>query len=101
MEALEGRRDEAKVGDEKMTAGQNSGDPQDRVERWIEELRKDLEEGDSDEHKFEGLRSEAIFWRVLERIKAERSRGSWLRWLARSLKALASLGGVIGNPRAF
>ena len=88
MEAPRGRRgrDEVEIEDEKKTAGE------DAVERWIEELRQDLEEGDRDDNKFEGLRSEANVWRVWERTKAERARGSWLERLRRSLRALASPG---------
>jgi hypothetical protein len=96
MEALEGRRDEAGTGNDNMIEDQD-----DAVERWIEEIRKDLEKGDRDtSHKLEGLRSEAMFRRVLQKIGDRRSPESWMQRLRRMVRAIASIGPAIWISRA-
>ena len=95
MEALEGRRDEGTLGGNKLGHGED-----DPIERWIEGLRKDLEEGDKVDRRTEGLRSEAVFRRVLDRLHADRARAPWLQRVRRTIGMIFSIGAVVWQSHA-
>jgi hypothetical protein len=79
-----------------------------RIESLLRTVRKDLDEEVADRgDRFEGIRSEAAFQRVLARIYDERRRGFWARrtfhtqGLLRAVRRVSAVGAALWNSRAL